>query len=73
MKETTGSARRFAAFRRAVIDLNEEPTPLNVRRYLAASRLLEGQPHQPPAQTTALAGGRKVRPPLGRRTQAPVE
>jgi hypothetical protein len=28
------------AFREAVLDLAEEPTPLNVRRYLAASRLL---------------------------------
>ncbi|MEP7336061.1 MAG: hypothetical protein ABI717_09805 [Actinomycetota bacterium] len=30
-----------AAFRDAVLDLSEEPTPVNVRRYLVASRLLE--------------------------------
>jgi hypothetical protein len=30
------------AFRKAVLDLAEEPTPLNARRYLAASRLLAG-------------------------------
>ena len=29
------------AFRKAVLDLSAEPTPVNVRRYLAASRLLE--------------------------------
>jgi hypothetical protein len=27
-------------FRRAVLDLSEQPTPVNVRRYLVASRLL---------------------------------
>ena len=43
MKATTPSASRYAAFRRAVLDLNEEPTPLNVHRYLAASELLESQ------------------------------
>jgi hypothetical protein len=43
MKAPTASASCFAAFRRAVLDLNEEPTPLNVRRYLAASELLERQ------------------------------
>jgi hypothetical protein len=32
---------RQAAFRIAVLDLSQEPTPTNVRRYLAASRLLE--------------------------------
>jgi hypothetical protein len=32
---------RQAAFRMAVLDLSQEPTPTNVRRYLAASRLLE--------------------------------
>jgi hypothetical protein len=30
-----------AAFREAVLDLAAEPTPTNVRRYLAASQLLE--------------------------------
>jgi len=30
-----------AAFRAAVLDLAEEPTPTNARRYLVASRLLE--------------------------------
>lgn len=29
------------AFRNAVLDLSAEPTPVNVRRYLAASRLLD--------------------------------
>jgi hypothetical protein len=29
------------AFRKAVLDLSAEPTPVNVQRYLAASRLLE--------------------------------
>ena len=29
------------AFRKAVLDLSAEPTPVNVRRYLAASRLFE--------------------------------
>jgi hypothetical protein len=29
------------AFRKAVLDLSAEPTPVNVRRYLTASRLLE--------------------------------
>jgi N-formylglutamate amidohydrolase len=43
MKAPTPSASCFAAFHRAVLDLNEEPTPLNVRRYLAASELLERQ------------------------------
>jgi hypothetical protein len=28
-------------FRRAVLDLSAEPTTVNVRRYLAASRLLD--------------------------------
>jgi hypothetical protein len=32
---------RRAVFRKAVRDLNDNPTPENVRRYLAASRLLE--------------------------------
>jgi hypothetical protein len=30
-----------AAFHEALLDLNDAPTPANVRRYLAASRLLE--------------------------------
>jgi hypothetical protein len=30
----------YAAFKQAVLDLAEEVTPTNVRRYLAASRLL---------------------------------
>jgi hypothetical protein len=30
-----------AAFKQAVLDLSEAPTPLNARRYLAASQLLE--------------------------------
>ena len=29
-----------AAFKEAVLDFSEEPTPVNARRYLAASRLL---------------------------------
>jgi hypothetical protein len=29
-----------AAFREAVLDLSDEPTPMNVLRYLAASRTL---------------------------------
>jgi hypothetical protein len=33
--------RAYAAFREAVLDLAAEPTPLNVQRYLAASRILE--------------------------------
>jgi hypothetical protein len=32
---------RQTAFHEAVLDLNEAPTPANVCRYLAASRLLE--------------------------------
>jgi hypothetical protein len=32
---------RTSVFRRAVLDLSEEPTLVNVRRYLAASRLLD--------------------------------
>ena len=35
-----GAVDRSTVFRRAVLDLSEEPTPVNVRRYLAASRLL---------------------------------
>jgi hypothetical protein len=31
----------YPAFRGAVHDLAAEPTPINVRRYLAASRLLD--------------------------------
>jgi len=36
-----GAVDRTTVFRRAVLDLSEEPTPVNVRRYLAASRLLD--------------------------------
>jgi hypothetical protein len=36
-----GAVDRSTVFRRAVLDLSEEPTPVNVRRYLAASRLLD--------------------------------
>jgi hypothetical protein len=32
---------RHAVFRKAVLDLSDEPTPVNIRRYLAASRLLD--------------------------------
>ena len=35
---------RSSVFRRAVLDLSAEPTPVNVRRYLAASRLLDRDP-----------------------------
>ena len=35
-----GAVDRSTMFRRAVLDLSEEPTPVNVRRYLVASRLL---------------------------------
>jgi hypothetical protein len=34
-----------AAFHEAVLDLNDAPTLVNVRRYLAASRLLEEVTH----------------------------
>jgi hypothetical protein len=36
-----GSVDLNAVFREAVHDLAAEPTPTNVRRYLAASRLLD--------------------------------
>jgi geranylgeranyl diphosphate synthase type II len=42
-----------AAFKEAVLDFSEEPTPVNARRYLAASRLL--------ALATARAVGREPR------------
>jgi hypothetical protein len=32
----------FAAFREALLDFSEEPTPANVERYLDASRALDG-------------------------------
>ena len=32
---------QHAAFQQAVLDLSDAPTPANVRRYLAASALLE--------------------------------
>ena len=32
-------------FRMAVLDLSAEPTPANLRRYLAASRLLDRRHH----------------------------
>jgi hypothetical protein len=35
------SRRRLCLFREAVLQLNDEPTPRNLRRYLAASRLLD--------------------------------
>jgi hypothetical protein len=41
---------RQAAFREAVLALNEEPTITNVRRYLAASRLLELDPARAPSR-----------------------
>jgi hypothetical protein len=31
----------YAAFREAVLDLSDEPSPINVQRYLAASRSLD--------------------------------
>jgi hypothetical protein len=34
-------SRAYALFREAVLDLNDHSTPGNVRRYLAASRLLD--------------------------------
>jgi hypothetical protein len=35
------SRRRLRLFREAVLELSDEPTPRNLRRYLAASRLLD--------------------------------
>ena len=50
-------SRPYTMFREAVLDLAEEPTPVNVRRYLAASRMLD-----PPATTgtrdRSIANGR---------------
>lgn len=37
---TMQSLDRYAAFVEAVLDLSDEPTPTNLRRYSAASRLL---------------------------------
>jgi hypothetical protein len=43
-------AQSYVAFREALLDLVEEPTPANVRRYLGASRRLERG--TPPARAT---------------------
>jgi hypothetical protein len=32
----------YAAFREALLDFSDEPTPLNLERYLDASRALDG-------------------------------
>jgi hypothetical protein len=40
-RQLMGALDGSTAFRKAVLDLSAEPTPVNVRRYLAASRLLE--------------------------------
>jgi hypothetical protein len=37
---TTAASDKLEALRRAIHELNAAPTPENVRRYLAASRLL---------------------------------
>jgi hypothetical protein len=50
-------------FRRAIHDLAEEPTPENVVRYLAASRLLERGAID---GRTKRAGRRPVRPAQGK-------
>jgi hypothetical protein len=34
-------SRPYMMFREAVLDLSDAPTPVNVQRYLAASRLLD--------------------------------
>jgi hypothetical protein len=33
----------YAAFREALLDFSDEPTPLNLERYLDASRALDGR------------------------------
>jgi hypothetical protein len=37
----SADARTYVAFREALLDLVDEPTPANVQRYLGASRKLE--------------------------------
>jgi hypothetical protein len=45
--------RAFVDFREAVRDLSDEPSALNVQRYLAASRTLElSAPKKRPARTS---------------------
>jgi hypothetical protein len=41
----------YTLFRDAVLDLSDEPSELNVERYLAASRLLEGREDVRPAES----------------------
>jgi hypothetical protein len=45
--------RSYPLFREAVLDLAAEPTPVNVRRYLAASRILtrSAQPDPKPRRS----------------------
>jgi hypothetical protein len=40
-------------FREAVHDLAEEPTPVNVQRYLAASQILDRAAHAEPTATNS--------------------
>ena len=57
-----------AAFKEAVLEFSEEPTPVNARRYLAASRLLalataraaQASPPPRPKRRARAGGGRVI-------------
>jgi hypothetical protein len=50
------------AFRNAVLDLSAEPTPVNVRRYLAASRLLDRDAARTRSRTRPQVSDRRGQP-----------
>jgi hypothetical protein len=52
---------RQAAFREAVLDLAAEATPTNVRRYLAASRLLDAGAPRPVPRPRRRSAAKGVR------------
>jgi hypothetical protein len=58
--------RAYDDFREALLDLSDEPSPVNVLRYLAASRTLAGSTSKTatraPARTPRRAGAPKLRP-----------
>jgi hypothetical protein len=49
------------AFREAVLEVADEATPVSVRRYLAASRLLEGAAARAPAKPRPRPVSREAR------------